>query len=99
VASWAKTLSKELGPFGITVNNVLPGYTRTGRLSQVINDRAAAAGQTADAIEHGMIAGIPLGRFAAPEELGAVVAFLASPAASYITGVSLPVDGGRLSSL
>jgi 3-oxoacyl-[acyl-carrier protein] reductase len=99
VASWAKTLSKELGPFGITVNNVLPGYTRTGRLSQVINDRAAAAGRTADAIEHGMIAEIPLGRFAAPEELGAVVAFLASPAASYITGVSLPVDGGRLSSL
>jgi 3-oxoacyl-[acyl-carrier protein] reductase len=99
VASWAKTLSKELGPFGITVNNVLPGYTRTGRLSQVINDRAAAAGQPADAIEQGMIADIPLGRFAAPEELGAVVAFLASPAASYITGVSLPVDGGRLSSL
>jgi 3-oxoacyl-[acyl-carrier protein] reductase len=99
VASWAKTLSKELGPFGITVNNVLPGYTRTGRLSQVINDRAAAAGRTADAIEHAMIADIPLGRFAAPEELGAVVAFLASPAASYITGVSLPVDGGRLSSL
>jgi 3-oxoacyl-[acyl-carrier protein] reductase len=99
VASWAKTLSKELGPFGITVNNVLPGYTRTGRLSQVINDRAAAAGQAADAIERAMIADIPLGRFAAPEELGAVVAFLASPAASYITGVSLPVDGGRLSSL
>lgn len=99
VASWAKTLSKELGPFGITVNNVLPGYTRTGRLSQVINDRAAAASQTADAIERAMIADIPLGRFAAPEELGAVVAFLASPAASYITGVSLPVDGGRLSSL
>ena len=99
VASWAKTLSKELGPFGITVNNVLPGYTRTGRLSQVINDRAVAAGQAADAIERAMIADIPLGRFAAPEELGAVVAFLASPAASYITGVSLPVDGGRLSSL
>lgn len=99
VASWAKTLSKELGQFGITVNNVLPGYTRTGRLSQVINDRAAAASQAADAIERAMIADIPLGRFAAPEELGAVVAFLASPAASYITGVSLPVDGGRLSSL
>jgi 3-oxoacyl-[acyl-carrier protein] reductase len=99
VASWAKTLSKELGPFGITVNNVLPGYTRTGRLTQVINDRAAAAGQATDAIEQGIIADIPLGRFAAPEELGAVVAFLVSPAASYITGVSLPVDGGRLSSL
>lgn len=99
VASWAKTLSKELGPFGITVNNVLPGYTRTGRLVQVLEARAGAAGRPVEAVERELIADIPLGRFAAAEELGAVVAFLASPAASYISGVSLPVDGGRLSSL
>ncbi|HET9275002.1 MAG TPA: SDR family oxidoreductase [Gemmatimonadales bacterium] len=99
VASWAKTLSKELGGFGITVNNVLPGYTRTARLDQVLGDKARAAGQPLEAIERAILADIPLGRFAAPEELGAVVAFLASPAAGYVSGVSLPVDGGRLGAL
>ncbi len=99
VASWAKTLAGELGPFGITVNNILPGATRTGRLDAVIDHRAAATGYPREMIEAEMLAEIPLGRFAAPEEIARAVQFLASPDAAYITGVSLPVDGGRISSL
>jgi 3-oxoacyl-[acyl-carrier protein] reductase len=98
-AGWAKTLSKEVGPDGITVNNILPGSTRTRRLETIIAGRARAADSTMEAVEQAMMAEIPLRRFAKPEELGAAVAFLASPAASYITGVSLPVDGGRLASI
>jgi 3-oxoacyl-[acyl-carrier protein] reductase len=97
-AGWAKTLSKELGPDGITVNNILPGSTRTGRLEAVIASRAKAAGTSVEAVERAMTAEIPLRRFAEAAEVAAAVVFLASPAASYITGVSLPVDGGRLAS-
>jgi 3-oxoacyl-[acyl-carrier protein] reductase len=93
-ASWAKTLSREVGKFGITVNNVLPGATRTGRLEAIIKRKAADSSQ--EAVEVAMRAEIPLGRFAQPEEIGSVIAFLASPAAGYITGASIPVDGGRL---
>jgi 3-oxoacyl-[acyl-carrier protein] reductase len=98
-AGWAKTLSKELGPDGITVNNILPGSTRTGRLEAVIASRAKAGNLTVEAVERAMTAEIPVRRFAEASEIAAVVAFLASPAAGYITGVSLPVDGGRLASL
>ncbi|MBM3980397.1 MAG: SDR family oxidoreductase [Planctomycetes bacterium] len=93
-ASWAKTLSREVGPFGVTVNNVLPGATRTARLESIIKRKAATSSQ--EAVEAAMRAEIPLGRFADADELGAVIAFLASPAAGYITGTSIPVDGGRL---
>ena len=96
VASWAKTLSKELGPDGITVNSVLPGFTDTARLTLLMEKRAAAQGTTAQQVASDWIDSIPLGRFAAAEEIGTVVAFLCSPAASYISGVCLPVDGGRL---
>jgi len=99
VASWAKTLSGELGPFGITVNNVLPGYTRTQRLDQILRDRAQATGKSEDEIAKGMLATVPAGRFAEASELGAVVAFLCSPAAGYVNGINLPVDGGRTKSL
>lgn len=99
VASWAKTLSKELGPAGITVNNVLPGSTRTGRLEAIYAGRAKATGLDISAIEQAAMAEIPLGRFASADEIANAVVFLASPAASYITGVSLPVDGGRLASI
>ncbi len=96
VANWGRTLAGELGPFGITVNNLLPGYTRTARLDSLIQGRANRAGSTTQEIEQGMVANVPAGRFATPQEIGAVVAFLASPAASYVNGVNLPVDGGRV---
>lgn len=99
VASWAKTLAGEVGPFGITVNNVLPGATRTGRLDAILAAKAAATGQSAETIEAEMVHEIPLGRVGRPEEIAAAVAFLASPASSYITGVSLAVDGGRTTAL
>lgn len=99
VAGWAKTLAGELAPFGITVNNVLPGYTSTERLQALIEHRARQAGQDSRTIAAAMEADIPMRRFAAPEEIAAAVAFLASPAAGYITGVSLPVDGGRISAI
>lgn len=96
VASWSKTLSKELGSAGVTVNSVLPGFTDTARLTQLMEKRAQAQGTTPDQIEKGWIDSIPLGRLARAEEIGSAVAFLCSPAASYISGVCLPVDGGRL---
>lgn len=99
VASWAKTLSGEVAPFGITVNNVLPGATRTGRLEAVLAGRATATGRPRDEVDQEMMAEIPMGRFGEPAEVAAAVLFLASPAASYITGVSLAVDGGRTSAL
>ncbi|MBX3145925.1 MAG: SDR family oxidoreductase [Gemmatimonadales bacterium] len=99
VASWAKTLAGEVGPFGITVNNVLPGATRTGRLEAIVKAKASATGLSAEAIEAEMVQEIPLGRVGTPAEIAAAVAFLASPAASYITGVSLAVDGGRTTAL
>ena len=99
VASWAKTLSRELAPSGITVNNVLPGYTETGRITQIIHDRALASGQSEPAIIDGMRKTVPAGRFAQPGEIGGVIAFLCSPAAAYVNGVSLAVDGGRMQSI
>lgn len=99
VASWAKTLSGELGPFGITVNNLLPGFTRTQRLFSLLEDRARKAGRPVEDLEGAWVAEIPAGRLGEPEELAAVAGFLASPAAAYVNGVSLPVDGGRTSTL
>jgi 3-oxoacyl-[acyl-carrier protein] reductase len=99
VAGWAKTLSRELAPFGITVNNVLPGYTETARIDQIVRDRAAATGQAPEAILEGMRKAVPAGRFAQPAEIGGVIAFLSSPAAGYVNGVSLAVDGGRMQSI
>lgn len=97
--SWAKTLSNELAPTGITVNNVLPGYTATERLKEVISARATR-GNTAEAtIEEKLLSKIPMKRFARAQEIAAAVAFLASPAASYITGINLPVDGGYISTI
>ena len=95
VASWAKTLATELAPEGITVNNVLPGYTRTARLDGLIAGKVQQSGASAEEVARGMAAGVPMGRFADPVEVAAAIAFLAAPAASYITGISVPVDGGR----
>lgn len=96
VAAWAKTLSVELAPEGFTVNNVLPGFTATDRLDSLIKGRAEKAGKSEADIAEGMRATVPMARFASAEEVANAIAFLASPTASYITGVSLAVDGGRL---
>ncbi len=99
VANWAKTLATELAPFGITVNNVLPGYHKTARLDAVLNSKAAQLNITRDTIDQNSIKDIPTGRYGEVEEFGAAVAFLCSPSASYITGINLPVDGGRMGCL
>ncbi|MBA2250871.1 MAG: SDR family oxidoreductase [Chitinophagaceae bacterium] len=99
VASWSKSLAFELGPFGITVNNVLPGYTKTRRYHDIIQNKAEIANTSTDKIEKDIVSDIPLRRIGNAEEFGAVIAFLCSPAAGYISGINLPVDGGRLSSL
>jgi 3-oxoacyl-[acyl-carrier protein] reductase len=99
VANWAKTLSVELAPFGITVNNVLPGASMTARLESIIQTKAGKSGKTIEEATHEMIEEIPAGRISDPQEIAAAVAFLASPAAGYINGINLPVDGGRTGSL
>jgi 3-oxoacyl-[acyl-carrier protein] reductase len=99
MASWSKTLSLELAQFGITVNNILPGSTKTSRIEAIIKTRAEKSGKTQNEIRQSMIDEIPAGRMAEASEVAAAAAFLASPAAGYINGVSLPVDGGRTGSL
>lgn len=99
VGNWAKTMANELGPFGITVNNILPGSTSTERLDQILEHRANLAKVSIDEVTKKMKDSIPLGRFARPEEIAFAVAFLASSAAAYVTGINLPVDGGRTKNL
>jgi 3-oxoacyl-[acyl-carrier protein] reductase len=99
VASWAKTLSLELGAYGITVNNVLPGFTNTNRLKSLIAKKAEVQGKKVKEIEQAMKLDIPAGRFGNVDEIANAVAFLCTPAASYINGINLPVDGGRTTSL
>jgi 3-oxoacyl-[acyl-carrier protein] reductase len=95
VANWSKTLAGELAPFGITVNNVLPGAANTIRLQSIFETKAQKNGKSVEAVKQEMIAEIPVGRIAEPNEVANAIAFLASPAAAYITGINLPVDGGR----
>jgi 3-oxoacyl-[acyl-carrier protein] reductase len=99
VANWAKTMANELGQFNITVNNVLPGATHTARLDSIAEDKAGKTGNSKEDILKSMEAQVPMKRVGKPEELGAAIAFLASPAASYISGINLPVDGGRTACL
>ncbi len=99
VANWAKTLAGELAEFQITVNNILPGATRTDRLDQIIERESKLHSKTVGEIEQQLLHAIPMKRFALPEEIAHAVLFLASPLASYITGINLPVDGGRTKSL
>ncbi|SHI34986.1 3-oxoacyl-[acyl-carrier protein] reductase [Mesonia phycicola] len=99
VANWSKTLANELGEFGITVNNILPGATATGRLTEIIKNKANKTGKTEEEVTQAMQSAIPAKRFGQPEELANVVTFLASEAAGYINGINVPVDGGRTKSL
>jgi 3-oxoacyl-[acyl-carrier protein] reductase len=99
VANWSKTLANELGAFGITVNNVLPGATGTERLSEIIKNKSAKTGVTVDEASQTMMNAVPAKRFAKPEETADAITFLASERAAYINGINLPVDGGRTKSL
>jgi 3-oxoacyl-[acyl-carrier protein] reductase len=99
VANWSKTLSLELGPFGITVNNVLPGYTRTARLESFLVSQTQTKGISKEEAEAEMAQTSPIRRISEPEEVAAAVAFLCSPAAGSINGINLPVDGGKTGSL
>jgi len=98
-AAWAKTLSNELGQFNITVNNVLPGLTKTQRLESLIKNTAAGKQTDEATVAQNMLNAIPMRRFAETAEIAAVIGFLASPAASYVNGTSIPVDGGRTGSI
>ena len=95
VANWAKTMANELGKHNITVNNVLPGATNTGRLNEIFEAKSKKTGQSIEEIKKGMESIVPMNRIAEPEEVANAIAFLASPLASYINGINLPVDGGR----
>ncbi|WP_127844866.1 SDR family oxidoreductase [Psychroflexus aestuariivivens] len=99
VASWSKTMANELGEFGITVNNILPGFTATGRLDQIIANKSKKQNKSESEVAEAMKNSVPAKRFGQPEELANAIAFLAGEAASYINGVSLPIDGGRTKSL
>ena len=99
VANWAKTMANELGAFGITVNNVLPGATETERLQAIISNKVDKTGWTEDLVKEEMLREIPMKRFGNTSEIAAVAAFLASPAASYVNGATIPVDGGKTPSI
>jgi 3-oxoacyl-[acyl-carrier protein] reductase len=99
VASWAKSLSNEVAPFGITVNNILPGFIKTGRLDSLIRMMASGRQVEPEEVARELEREVPAGRFGEVPEIAALAAFLASPAASYITGTSIPVDGGRTGSI
>jgi 3-oxoacyl-[acyl-carrier protein] reductase len=99
VGNWAKTMANELGVHGITVNNVLPGATATERLTSIVGNKAQKSGKSEDEIMAQFENAVPMKRIAEPHEVAAAAAFLASPAASYINGINVPVDGGRTGSL
>jgi 3-oxoacyl-[acyl-carrier protein] reductase len=99
VANWSKTLANELGQYNITVNNVLPGATNTGRLNSIAETKASNSTQTVDEVLNDMAKLSPMQRIAEPEEVAEAIAFLASDRASYINGINVPVDGGRTKSL
>jgi 3-oxoacyl-[acyl-carrier protein] reductase len=99
VAMWSKILANEVGQFNITVNNILPGLTKTQRLERLIKNNAQKRGVATEVIEQEMKQEIPMKRFGEAAELASVAAFLASPAASYVNGVSIAIDGGKTGAL
>lgn len=99
VAQWSKTLSLELGPLNITVNNVLPGYTATERLDELLKAASNNTGKSIDEVSEDWKSKVPLKRFATADEVASAVSFLCSSNADYISGINLPVDGGRTGTL
>lgn len=99
MASWAKTMANELGQFGVTVNNILPGFINTGRIKSIVSQRSSSQNKTEQQIKDAMMSTIPAGRFGEPEEIADYVAFLCSNSGAYISGTSLRVDGGRTGSI
>jgi 3-oxoacyl-[acyl-carrier protein] reductase len=99
VASWAKTMANELGQYGVTVNNVLPGFTNTNRLKTLISKKAQVQQVSEEDIAKGMLSTVPASRCGEAEEVANAIAFLCSPAAAYINGINVPVDGGRTGTL
>ena len=99
MASWAKTLSNEVAEYGITINNILPGFTDTERLRSLVKNRALSSNTSTEEIINNTISNIPAKRFGKPEEVADATTFLCSKAASYINGINLPVDGGFSKSL
>lgn len=99
MASWAKTMANELGKFGITVNNILPGFIQTARVTSLIKSRARTQNRSESEVRKEMISSIPVGRFGDPKEIADYAAFLCSPSGAYINGTSLRVDGGRTGSI
>jgi len=99
VANWSKTLANELGQYNITVNNVLPGATNTGRLQSIAETKATKSNNSVDQVFDEMAKQSPMNRIAEPREIAEAIAFLASDRASYINGINVPVDGGRTKSL
>jgi 3-oxoacyl-[acyl-carrier protein] reductase len=99
VASWAKTMANELGEYGLTVNNVLPGFTNTNRLKTLISKKAQVQKVSEEDIAKAMLSSVPASRFGEAEEVANAIAFLCSPAAGYINGINVPVDGGRTGTL
>jgi 3-oxoacyl-[acyl-carrier protein] reductase len=99
MANYSKTLANELAPFKITVNNILPGATATDRLKQIIDNKAQKQQHSTDEVSKEMLSEIPMGRFGEPNEIAYAATFLASDYASYITGINVPVDGGRTGNL
>ena len=99
VASWAKTLSKEIMQDGITINNILPGYTNTERLLSIIESKSQSSNRSIEEISDTLKNQVPLKRFGKPTEIAKAVSFIASPSAAYINGISLAVDGGRINSI
>jgi 3-oxoacyl-[acyl-carrier protein] reductase len=99
VANWSKTMSLELAPFGITVNNILPGFIKTSRLDSLVEKRSQLSGRNRETEEMEIISSIPAGRLGHPKEIGVYASFLASPYADYITGTNMQIDGGRTGTL
>ena len=98
-ASWAKTLAGELAEDNITINSVLPGFIDTQRIASLLETKSKQQAISKDEVKNDMVSQIPLGRLGTPREMGEPIAFLASPAASYITGTAIPIDGGRLKAI